>query len=435
MPPLKDVSASKELLPGNKWVPGAEPLALCMSCNSTYPTEATECPNCQVGLSIVRKCPSCGRVQSAQHVTCIYCADSFIREDGLRPVKTTRLRGRPSVSLHQVQVVAGVILVVAVALGIVYYLTRGTESKPARVIGQTYVLAATSMRRQADDAAPPVKDLHPSEILDITDYTTDSVGNRWFRVATSGISGYVRAEMVAPPKSRDPVKGYEILRHSLLGLDNREALSAAAEAVDLYGNLFPSSPHTDELRWLLAERTRDIGERSGRPRALLASAREQYEKIARGNSEFAEPAREALAQLPEEGPAPPASARGSGASAPRLSLLGGSLDTMHPTGAANTRAPVRRVTEISSTPLWILLTHGADLSSGQTFQGEFAQDIRVNREIAIPRGSPATVLVAPQGDAGSLTSLRLTAPPWRVKATRSRQPRSAWRGPASAADY
>jgi hypothetical protein len=82
---------------------------------------------------------------------------------------------------------------------------------------------------------------------------------------------------------------------------------------------------------------------------------------------------------------------------------------MHPTGAANTRAPVRRVTEISSTPLWILLTHGADLSSGQTFQGEFAQDIRVNREIAIPRGSPATVLVAPQGDAGSLTSLRLTA--------------------------
>lgn len=246
MPPLKDVSAGKGLLPGNKWVPGAEPLALCMSCSSTYPIETVECPNCQVGLSIVRKCPSCGRIQAANHVTCIYCADSFIREDGLAPVQTTRLRGQPSASLRQVLLVAGTALTVAVALGIVYYLTRGTEGKLARVIGQTYVLTASSMRRQADDAAPPVKDLHPSEILDITDYTTDSVGQRWFRVATTGISGYVRAEMVAPPKSRDPVKGYEILRHSLLGLDDSEALPAAVEAVDLYGNLFPSSLHTDD---------------------------------------------------------------------------------------------------------------------------------------------------------------------------------------------
>ena len=409
MPPLKDVSTGKGLLPGNKWAPGTEPLALCMSCNSTYPTEATECPNCQVGLSLVRKCPSCGRVQAAQHVTCIYCADSFIRENGLAPLHTPRLRGRPPVSLRQVQVVAGVVLVVAVALGIVYYVTRGTESKPARVIGQTYVLAATSMRRQADDAAPPVQDLQPPEVLDITGYRTDSVGNRWFRVATSGISGYVRTEMVAPPKSRDPTQGYEILRYSLLGLNNREALSAAGEAVDLYGNLFPSSPHSDELRWLLAERTREIGERSGHSRALLASAREQYEKIARGNSEFAGPARQALAQLTDEGSSPAGSTRSSGSSAPRLSVLGGSLDTMHPTGAANTRAPVRGVTEISSTPLWIQLTHSADLSSGQTFQGEFAQDIRVNREIAIPRGSPATLLVAPHEGAGSLASLRLTA--------------------------
>jgi len=406
---LKDVSASKGLLPGNKWVPGAEPLALCMSCSSTYPIEVVECPNCQVGLSIVRKCPSCGRIQAAQHVHCIYCADSFIREDGLALVQTTRLRGQKSASAQQVLHVAGVVLAVAVALGIVYYLTRGTESKPPRVIGQTYVLAATSMRRQADDAAPPVKDLQPSKILDITDYTTDSVGNRWFRVATTGISGYVRAGMVAPPKSRDPIKGYEILRHSLLGLDDREALSPAGEAVDLYGNLFPSSPHVDELRWLLAERTRDIGERSGHSRTLLASAREQYEKIARGNSEFAEPARQALAQLPEEDLSHAASTRGSESSAPSLSLLGGSLDTMHPTGAANTRAPVRRVTEISSTPLWIQLTHSAELSPGQTFQGEFAQDIRVNREIAIPRGSPATLRVAPQEDGSSLAGLRLTA--------------------------
>jgi hypothetical protein len=409
MPPLKDVSAGKGLLPGNKWVPGAEPLALCMSCSSTYPIEAVECPNCQVGLSIVRKCPSCGRIQAANHVTCIYCADSFIREDGLAPVQTTRLRGQPSASLRQVLLVAGTALTVAVALGIVYYLTRGTEGKLARVIGQTYVLTATSMRRQADDAAPPVKDLHPSEILDITDYTTDSVGQRWFRVATTGISGYVRAEMVAPPKSRDPIKGYEILRHSLLGLDDSEALPAAVEAVDLYGNLFPSSPHTDELRWLLAERTRDIAGRSGQSRALLASAREQYEKLARGNSEFAEPARQALAELPDEGPARATSTRGSQSSAPSLSILGGSLDTMHPTGATNTRAPVRGVTEISSTPLWIQLTQGTELSPGQTFQGEFAQDIRVNREIAIPRGSPATLRIAPNEDAGSLGSLRLTA--------------------------
>lgn len=409
MSPLKDSTAGKGLLPGNKWAPGAEPLALCMSCSSTYPIQVVECPNCQVGLSVVRKCPSCGRIQAAQHIACIYCADSFIQEDGLAPLQAAPRSQQKSAAFQQVRLVAGVVLVVAIAFGIAYYLTQGSRSGETQVLGQTYVLAATSMRRQADAAAAPVRDLRPSEILDITDYTTDAVGHRWYRVKAVGISGYVRTEDVAPPKSRDPSKGYEILRHSLLGLDDRGTLSAAGEAVDLYGNLFPSSPHIDELRWLLAERTREMGERSGRSRTLLASAREQYEKIARGNSEFAGPARQALEQLPEAAPAPTASAKASEASAPRLSLLGGSLDTMHPTGAANTKAPVRRVAEISSTPLWIRLTRSAEISPGGTFQGEFAQDIRVNREIAIPRGSPATLFVDSREEAGSLSSLRLTA--------------------------
>ena len=390
-----------------KWAPGAEPLALCMSCSSTFPTNFTECPNCQVALSIVRKCPSCGRIQSAHHVTCVYCADSFIREDGLSPLKSGPLARRREIAQQRLRVIAGIAIALGIAAGVAIFLTRETWRGTPAVIGQTYALAPVSMRARAAADAPPVKDLPASEVLNITDYTLDVMGNRWFRVSSADVNGFVRTQDVAPPKSTDAEKGFEILRHSLMGLTSPDVLSEATQAVDLYRNAFPSSPHKDELRWLLAERAREMSAHEP-TKALLANVRELYTDIAKENGEFADRARQALLALPTEVPPDGVSVRQAREpSELEFSLVGGSRTTPREVAAEPT-TPVRRVTVVSRTPLIVRLTQPIRLSPGAVFQGEIAQEVRVSREVAIPQGSSATGMVDQGGAAGGTQRLQLT---------------------------
>jgi hypothetical protein len=395
--------------PGNKWAPGAEPLALCMSCSSTYPQEETECPNCQVSLSVVRKCPSCGRVQAAQHIACIYCADSFIREEGLAPLQSGPVTRRRKEAEQKLRLIAGVTLAVVVAAGAALFLTRHTWREAPRTIGQTYVLASTSMRAEAATNSPPVKDLQPSEIVSITDYAIDAMGNRWFRVSAADVNGFVLTQEVAPPKGKDSEKGFEILRHSLLGLEDPDVLSDANRAVEYYRNSFPASPHLEELRWLLAERTREIAEHSGRPRALLASAREHYQEVVRTGGEYAERAQQALEDLSEGVARSGASERTSSPPEGGYNFVGGSAGASPGAGPASATGPVRRVAVVSKTTLWVRLTQDVDVVPGASFPGLFAQDIRVNKEIAIPRGSPVTMKLASGANPDILGGLQMTA--------------------------
>jgi len=392
---------------GSKWAPGAEPLAICMSCNATYPTHFCECPNCEVALSVVRKCPSCGRIQSAYHVTCIYCADSFIREDGLSPLKSGPLVRRRDVAQQRLRLVAGVALAMGIGAAVAIYLTRETWPEAPGVIGQTYALAPVSMRAHAAADAPPIKDLQPSEIVNITDYTLDVMGNRWFRVTSADVNGFVRTQDVAPPKSTDPEIGFEILRHSLMGLDNTEALALAIQAVDFYRNAFPSSPHQEELRWLLAERTREISAHHPASRALLGQARALYAEIAKGGGEFADRARQAMEELPKEIAVPSGKRPEQEVPTWEFGLVGGSMTTSR-SPTAHPMAPVRRVTVLSRTPLLVRLTQPAQLSPGAIFMGEFAKDVRISREVAIPQGSPATGMVAQEGARAGIQNLQLT---------------------------
>ncbi len=397
---------------GTQWAPGAEPLAICMSCSSTHPQELTECPNCHVGLSIVRKCPSCGRVQSAQHIACIYCANSFIREQGLAPLKSGPLLQRRQAAEKRLRVAVGIALAVLIAAGAALFLTRKTWRSAPPTLGQTYALEAISMRSEAATNAPPVKDLEPSAILDITGSTIDAMGNRWFQVMSADVTGYVQIEDVAPPRVRNSEKGFEVLRYSMFGISRPDTLSLANKAVDYYCNSFPASPHNDELRWLLAERTREIaGRHSGHHRALLANMREQYQKIAQGGGEYSERARQALAELSESSSAPgPASDEPAPALASEnLSFAGSTGSTGISRGSARLNAPVRRIAEVSKTPLWIRIPRSVDVSPGSRFQGEFAQDIRVNKEIAIPRGSSATMSLMGGDGSRRLVDLRLIA--------------------------
>lgn len=398
--------------PGSKWAPGAEPLALCMSCNATFPPEATECPNCLVGLSLVRKCPSCERIQSAQHLTCIYCANSFMQVEGLGVVAAGPLKQRRRDAEKRLRIMAAGAVAFVVVAGIVYFLVRRGFQKPPDPIALSYVLQSTSMRSGPSPDAPPIKDLEQAEIVQIIDYTHDSMGNRWFRIISKDLSGYVRTREVAPPKGLTPEKGFEALRHSLLGLDDPVLLGEATKAVENYRDTFPASPHIDEVRWLLAERTRDLAERGDR--RLLAKAREQYEQLAQSGGEFAERARQALDQFPA--PAPRAGPSRASSSAPlQFSIVGGSVASSAAPPPGTPHDPVRKLTILTRTPLAVRLTAPAELVPGASFEGEIAEDIRVKSEVAIPKGSRAHLTVT-EGHASSGSSRAAPAPSLRMTA-------------------
>ena len=388
------------------WAPGAEPMAICMSCNSTFPPHFAECTNCQVGLSVVRKCPSCGKVQSAHHVTCIYCADSFLREEGLIPAgpgPISRRSARAEERLRR-RALAAFAAIVLVGAGLI--LRRITSEEKFEVMGETYVLGPISMRTKASTDAPPVKDLKPSDLVTIYGYTHDMVGNRWFRVRSGEINGFLRAQEVAPPKSSDPEKGFEILRHSLMALEKPQVLTQAQQAVDLYHASFPASTHFDELRWLLAERTRELSQGSRSPE-MIGSARKIYEEIAKGQGEFSDRAREALGQLAVSPASAPRRIQPREQAGTTWNVEGG------PASVAvgphvNLSAPIRRVTVVSRMPLFVRLTRAAKISSGAVLQGEIAQDVRVSQEIAVPRGSSAVVMVGQEGAGKKVENLLLT---------------------------
>ena len=405
--PTKDSTKSPPVPPaGSMWAPGAEPMAICMSCNSTFPPHFAECTNCQVALSVVRKCPACGKVQSAHHVTCIYCADSFLREEGLRPAGPGPLARRTERAEQRLRRIAFLALATLVLVGGALVLRRLLSEEVFEAVGESYALESVSMRGKAATDAPLVKDLKPADVVTITGYTHDLVGNRWFHVRSGEINGYLRAQEVAPPKSNDPEKGFEILRHSLMALENPQVLTQARQAVDLYHATFPTSTHFDELRWLLAERSRELSEGSRSPE-MIGSARKIYEELAKGQSEFSDRAKEALDELGASAAAASKRTQPRARTETEWSAEGGTATrTVGP--PVNLSAPIRRVTVVSRLPLFVRLTRAAKISSGAILQGEFARDVRVSQEIAVPRGSSAVVMVGQEGAGKKVENLRLT---------------------------
>jgi hypothetical protein len=379
---------------GTRWAHGAEPLALCMSCNATFPPDTAECPSCHVALSLVRKCPSCERTQSALHLACIYCANSFLQEEGLSPLAQGMVARRRKRAWSPSLVALVGAMAMGVAAGLTLYLVRRAQRAPLVPVAKSYVLHSTSMRLKPSSDAPPVKDLAPAAIVNITGYQIDGMGNRWFRIAADDVGGFVSTQDVAPPKALDSEKGFEVLRQSLLGLANPALLSEAGEAVEYYRRVFVGSRHADEASWLLAEKARELADSSSQPGVVLASARQQYEIVAQGGGEFAVRAREALTLLAEqEGKLPLRPPSRSRASAPlQFSVVGGVSTPSRP-APAGVPVPVRRLTVLSRTPLIVRLPTPVELSAGRVVRGYIAQDVLVNKEVAIPAGSAAHLTV------------------------------------------
>jgi len=111
---------------GLEWIHGTEPLAVCFSCDQTLPVETTRCPACDCATSIVRRCPGCRRILSAQHNHCIYCSVSFLRRGfaALRflPIPIVRRRGpRPGPERHSGVLEATMIVALFVLSGAFIY--------------------------------------------------------------------------------------------------------------------------------------------------------------------------------------------------------------------------------------------------------------------------------------------------------------------------
>jgi hypothetical protein len=364
-----------------------------MSCNATFAADMIECPHCQVGLSLVRKCPKCERIQSAQHISCIYCADSFLAQDGEGVLARGPIARRREAASRRATILGFGALAVVVAAGVGLYFLRRPPDPSKVTAGQSYTLRPTSLRARPAPDAPPIKDLEPSEVVNITGAAVDAVGHRWFRVKGQDVSGFVSVQDVSPPKATDPERGFELFRHYLLGLEDPDVLGDAKAAVDYYRSVFPGNPHTDEMRFLLAEKTRELAQYSRQRRALLARAREQYEEISKGEGEYAERARQALAQLPRQaplrGPEPPASASGT---------LGFTLEGETSGSGYSIRELGHHVTLSSGTPVIVRLAGPVRVSPGEIFQGEVDPEIRINKEVAVPRGSVARMSIG--GPAG-----------------------------------
>lgn len=388
--------------PGLRWVKGAEPVAVCMSCNGTFSPETPECPQCQVGLSLMRRCPSCERTQSANHLACIYCSTSFVREASFAPVGGPGAREVEVRHWYRWLALAGAISVASTLAAIYWF--RLDLSKPEQLFGQSYVLTTTSLRARPAPGAPPVKDVQSGEVVSITGLEIDSVGNRWFEIRADEMKGYLQTAEVAPPKGNDPERTFEALRHSLLGLNEPSQMTTAVEAVDLYRQTFVDNPHGDEVAWLLAERARALAERSGQHRpTLLRVARTHYELVAKGKSDFAPRAQTALNSMSAGGPAAERAARAARGPAPlEFSVLGG--ESTEGRAAANR---VRRVMVRSRTLLTVRLEETATTSPGRVIDGTIAEDVRVEDEIAIPRGSRAVLRVTEDSARLELTSLEV----------------------------
>ncbi len=374
-----------------------------MSCNGTFPPETPECPQCQVGLSLMRRCPACERTQSANHLTCIYCSTSFVHDSSFAPVSGGPADREAELRRWYRWLAVAAVVSVALTLAAIYWF-RLDLSKSDQLFGQSYVLAATSLRAQPAPGAPPVKDVKSGEVVDITGLEIDNVGNRWFQIRADEVKGYLQTAEVAPPKGTDPDKTFEALRHSLLGLNDPSVVTSAVEAVDLYRRTFPDHLHGDEVAWLLAERAREMAGRGGQRRAgLLRIARTHYELVAKGKSDFAPRAQQLLSSMPGGGSVGQGTAAGARRQTPlEFSVLGGESAEG---GAAAGR--LRRLMVRSRTPLSVQLKETATISPGLVLEGTIAEDVRVEDEIAIPRGSRAVLRVTEDSARLELASIEV----------------------------
>jgi predicted RNA-binding Zn-ribbon protein involved in translation (DUF1610 family) len=294
-----------------QWLPGAEPVTMCMSCDHEVPESEQLCPNCGVEPTVVHRCLYCKRLQSIDHLRCYYCSTPMAVLPPEAPIRPQA--PKPETAFRRSLRVAARIVTpqLAVAVLVVLILTSSFSKSKSRSrfslvdnspMGQSYALTDAPLLQDASPQAAVVARLRPREVVDVFACEFDAAGNNWFGVVSRSDKheGYVLAKDVAAPRAADPERGAKALRHSLLALGNPAALPAAEAAVEYYRDVFPSSAYVDELRWLLTERKRRLAEHPRNGQDALGGSNGFYAKVAATDEGFADSSPETSASAVPE---------------------------------------------------------------------------------------------------------------------------------------
>lgn len=395
----------------DEWKSGTEALGLCTICGGEYSPTTKVCPDCNVSLSLVRRCPSCHRIVSAKHTKCVHCRTAFtedipkefFRED----LPTTQGPQTISERMRKFRAIAVslVTFVVVFCLGLVFLRQINKPNPPAHVIAKSQTLHSTELRHSPSLGASIVEKIVPGTAIYITGFRNGDQG-LWMTLDWNHTVAYALASDLTAPLALDATEGASVLKNYLLALDVSESSDAAVKAVDYYAHSFPGNSHRDELRWVLAERLRALSMQSG-PKGLelRRQAKEQYEQLAATNDAYGEKARVALAKSPTSQEWVGSAPRSKPARKPDgLQIVD---DSGTHTLSATSRP--RQVMVLTQTEVTVRAGKLPQSSEGTVITGRVAYNVQTNGMVAIPAGARCQLKVVSADPSQTNVSLRLTS--------------------------
>jgi hypothetical protein len=282
-----------------EWKSGTEAIGFCMICGAEYEPTQRECPDCQVSLSVVRRCPACHRIVSAQHNKCVYCRTAFTNE---MPEKTltdeVQTVGGPRTGKNErhlrATAVSVVTFVLMFCLGLLFVREVHRMNTPIHIIARSYVLRPIGLRQSPSLGSTMIDNVKAGTKVNLTGYRSSAQGQGWIALDWNHKTAYVLAGELAAPTALDTGEGANVLKFYLLGMTAAADVDDAVKAVDSYAREFPGDIHGEELRWILAERIRHLSLRGGSEEAALRhQALQQYEQLEASKGRFAGMAQDA----------------------------------------------------------------------------------------------------------------------------------------------
>ena len=282
-------------LHAEEWKTGTEALAFCMICGGEYPPATPECPDCHVSLSVVRRCPGCHKIVSAQHKKCVYCRTPFIEEiPRALPEFLPELQAQDERTRRiRAGVVSVATFLVVFFLGMFFVRMIQKPVVTIQVIAKARMLQTVPARRSPTSNSSNLGKIPSGTPVNVTGYQETDQG-RWMALDWNDIVAYVPLGDLSAPRAVNS-DGAGALKFYIGGMDTAESARESLAAVAEYAKAFPADAHLDELRWELAERLRVLAQRGGPQSAELRRQSTQlYEQLAAGNGSFAAKARAAL---------------------------------------------------------------------------------------------------------------------------------------------